>query len=92
MAKAGQGAVVFASSTGSQVSVELDEFKHGAFTKALLEGLDGKADYTKDGVISTSELDVFVSQRVKELTNGEQMPTTVKPDTTPDLRLFVSPE
>ncbi|MBX9894681.1 MAG: caspase family protein [Nitrosomonas sp.] len=91
LAKAGQGAVVFASSTGNQVSVELDEFKHGAFTKALLEGLDGKADLLKDGFISTSELDAFVSQRVKELTNGEQMPTTVKPDTTPDLRLFVAP-
>lgn len=91
LAKAGNGAVVFASSTGNQVSVELDEFKHGAFTMALLEGLEGKADYTKDGLISTDELALFVSQRVKYLTQGEQMPTTVKPETTPDLRLFVAP-
>ncbi|NBQ68237.1 MAG: hypothetical protein EBU46_05135, partial [Nitrosomonadaceae bacterium] len=91
LAKTGRGAVVFASSTGNQVSVELDEFKHGAFTKALLEGLNGKADLLKDGFISTSELDAFVSNRVKELTRGEQMPTTAKPDTTPDLRLLVAP-
>ena len=92
LTKAGQGAVVFASSTGNQVSVELDEFRHGAFTKALLEGLDGKADYTKDSFISTDELALFVSQRVKNLTKGDQMPTTVKPETTPDLRLFVTPD
>jgi uncharacterized caspase-like protein len=91
LAKAGRGAVVFASSTGNQVSVELDQYKHGAFTTALLEGLAGQADYTKDGIISTDELSLYVSERVKSLTNGDQMPVTIKPDTTPDLRLFVVP-
>ena len=91
LAKAGRGAVVFASSTGNQVSRELPEYKHGAFTKALLDGLAGQADYTKDGIVSTDELSVYVSDRVKKLTNGEQMPVTGKPDTTPDLRLFVVP-
>jgi uncharacterized caspase-like protein len=91
LAKAGRGAVVFASSTGNQVSLELDKYQHGAFTAALLEGLAGQADYTRDGTISTDELSLYVSDRVKKLTNGDQMPVTGKPDTTPDLRLFVVP-
>lgn len=91
LAKAGRGAVVFASSAGNQDSVELDQYRHGAFTTALLEGLAGQADLIKDGIISIDELSVYVSDRVKKLTNGDQMPVTGKPDTTPDLRLFVVP-
>ena len=90
LVKAGQGVVVFASSTENQVSLELDEHRHGAFALALLEGLDGRAD-RDDRVISTNELDLYVSNRVKELTKGEQHPATAKPDTTPDLRLFMVP-
>jgi WD40 repeat protein len=91
LAKAGRGAIVFASSTGNQLSVELDQYRHGAFTTALLDGLAGKADLIPDGFISTDELSAYVSDRVKKLTNGDQMPVTGKPDTTPDLRLFVVP-
>ena len=90
-AKAGQGAVVFASSTGNQVSLELDQYQHSAFAMALLEGLAGQADDTKDGLASTDELAAYVSNRVKQLTSGEQMPVMSKPDTTPDFRLFVVP-
>ena len=65
----------------------------GAFTVALLEGVDGAADVVaRDRLISTDELPAYVSDRVKTLTKGEQMPTTAKPDTTPDLRLFVVPQ
>ena len=90
LVKAGQGVAVFASSTGNQLSLELDEHRHGAFTVALPEGLDGRADLD-DRVISTNELDLYVSNRVKQLTKGEQQPATAKPDTTPDLRLFLMP-
>ena len=38
------GAVVFTSSTGRQFSLEDPEWNNGAFTKALVEGLTGKAD------------------------------------------------
>jgi len=93
LTKAGRGVVVFMSSTGNQKSFELDDFRHGAFTTALLEGLDGRADYTKDRIVSTSELSVYVPERVKELVRGkgDQMPTMLKPDTTPHLQLFVVP-
>lgn len=78
------GVVVFASSTGRQFSLENDDWKNGAFTKALVEGLNGKADYTKDGAISINELDTWLADRVKQLTANKQTPTTTKPNTVPD--------
>jgi WD40 repeat protein len=78
------GVVVFASSTGNQDSVELSEAKNGAFTKALVEGIeDGRASFGT-GKITPSLLDAFVSDRVKQLTGGKQHPTMAKPETIPD--------
>ena len=73
------GVVIMAASTGDEESLENDEWGHGAFTFALLEGLGGKADVNGDAVIHLRELDFFISDRVKELTEGVQHPTTVKP-------------
>jgi hypothetical protein len=68
------GLVTFASSEGTEDSQELDApFKHGAFTQALIEGLnDRKADLNEDGVIETQELGAWIVQRVRELTGGKQ--------------------
>jgi WD40 repeat protein len=77
------GVVVFASSDGSQLSQERDEWGHGAFTKALIEGLDGKADLVGgDGVIEVDELGLYVSDRVKSLTAGLQHPVQTRPKET----------
>lgn len=78
------GVVMFASSTGRQVSIERDDWKNGAFTEALLEGLSGSADYIKDGKLTISELDLWLSERVKQLTDKRQAPVARKPDTVPD--------
>ncbi|MDI6725957.1 MAG: caspase family protein, partial [Smithellaceae bacterium] len=84
LSSAESGAVVFAASTGRQFSLEDERWQNGAFTKALLEGLSGNADYQKDGVITIKELDLYISERVKELTQGKQSPTTTVPKTIPD--------
>ena len=84
LASAENGEVVFASSTGRQYSLENDRWGNGAFTKALVEGLSGKADYSGKGVITINMLDLYLSERVKELTQGQQTPTTTKPKTVPD--------
>jgi uncharacterized caspase-like protein len=84
LASAENGAVVFASSTGKQYSLEDDAWGNGAFTKALVEGLSGKADYSGKGTISINMLDLYLSERVKQLTGGKQTPTTTKPNTVPD--------
>ncbi len=77
-------------STGRQSAAEDDKWRNGAFTKALVEGLSGKADYSKNSVISINELDLYISERVKELTKGRQTPTTTKPTTIQDFPIAVT--
>ncbi|HSI64717.1 MAG TPA: caspase family protein, partial [Candidatus Saccharimonadia bacterium] len=84
LSSAENGAVVFASSTGRQVSVESEEWQNGAFTKAIVEGLDGKADLFRNGKITVSSLETWIAERVKELSEGSQTPTVAKPQTVPD--------
>jgi hypothetical protein len=73
------GIVVLCSSTGREYSLEDAEQGHGFFTQAVLEGLSGKADYNKDGVVYLNELDNYVTERVKELSKGKQHPVTARP-------------
>jgi uncharacterized caspase-like protein len=85
LASTENGVVVFAASTGNQYSLEDQARGHGAFTKALVEGLYGKADYPSAGRVMVTMLDLYLSERVKELTKGQQTPATVKPQSIPDL-------
>jgi WD40 repeat protein len=84
LASAENGAVVFSSATGRQYALENKEWGNGAFTKAVVEGVKGNADYTSSGRITLNMLDLYISERVKELTQGRQTPTTVKPPNVPD--------
>lgn len=86
-ADAGSGVVVFASSQGKEFSEEHPDWSHGAFTRALLDGLAGKADLTPDGVIYQSELEAFVKRAVVDLTQGRQHPVTIRPDAMADFAL-----
>jgi WD40 repeat protein len=61
------GVVMIASSGTKQYATEFAELKHGVFTYALLEGLDGKAD-NGDKKITVNELKFFMEERVPELT------------------------
>jgi uncharacterized caspase-like protein len=73
------GVIVFSGSTGRQESLESADWGNGAFTKALVEGLRGRADYRKEGVVTHKGLDYFVSNEVKTLTRGMQTPVTTVP-------------
>jgi uncharacterized caspase-like protein len=69
--------------------MERKEWGHGAFTKALLEGLEtAAADFSRDGIIYLHELDTYITDRVKILTNGKQHPTTQKPGTISRFPIF----
>ena len=89
LASAENGAVVFTSSTGKQYSFEDPNWGNGAFTKAVVEGFNGKADYIGKGRITINMLDLYISERVKELTRGKQTPATAKPQTIPDFPLVL---
>ncbi|HEY2092961.1 MAG TPA: caspase family protein [Thermoanaerobaculia bacterium] len=79
-----QGIVVFAASTGTQSSQENEVWGNGAFTKAVVEGLRGRAGRGEGQEITVAALESYVSQRVRQLTGGQQTPTTAKPRTVPD--------
>jgi len=82
------GIVAFASSTGREASVESSAWKNGAFTKAIVEGIEqGKADLAKEGTITTSELDFFLAKRVRELTDDQQHPVMGRPPQEPDFTI-----
>lgn len=73
------GIVVFAASAPQQESLELDAWGNGAFTKALVEGLSGRADFRREGQVTHKGLDYFVAHEVAQLTKGLQTPVTTVP-------------
>lgn len=89
LTSAENGVVVFASSTGRQYSLEDPAWGNGAFTKAVVEGIQGKADLLGKGKITVNMLDAFIAERVKELTKGKQTPVTTNPLTVPDFSVAV---
>ncbi len=78
-------AIVLASSTGSESSLESEEWQHGAFTRALLEGMEGKGLHYNPGIVTIDELNLYVKKRVKELTGGVQHPVDLKPKEARDI-------
>jgi WD40 repeat protein len=91
LASAENGLVVFAASTGREFAQERDEWKNGAFSKALIEALSGKAEQLPgQGVITISALEYWLAERVKTLTGGQQHPTTAKPTTIRDFPIAVA--
>jgi hypothetical protein len=90
LASAENGVIVFAASTGKQLAQESPDWKNGAFTLALVEGLGGNADFAKSGRVTHKMLDLYVSERVKGLTEGAQSPVTIVPQGVPDFPLAVS--
>lgn len=64
-----------AASAGNERSEEKPAWQHGAFTKTLLEGLEGDADTSGDGAVGLDELIAYVKRQVPQLTEGRQNPT-----------------
>lgn len=63
---------VLAASQGIESSQESDEWNNGAFTKALVEGLRGRADDKGEHQLYRLDLQNWVDTRVGNLTHNEQ--------------------
>ncbi len=90
LSSAENGVIVFAASTGRQVAQESPEWGNGAFTKAVIEGMTGKADVGRTGRVTHKMLDLYVSERVKALTRGTQSPVTIVPQGISDFPVAIS--
>ena len=86
------GVVVFTSTTKQQTARESREWNNGVFTKAVVEGLAGKAK-TDDGPgVTINTLSAFVSDRVKDLTGGTQTPMLAMPKGVADFPIAIATE
>lgn len=84
------GVIVFASSTGRQLSLESRAWGNGAFTRALVAGLNGGADFMGRGKVTFQGLGYYVSAEVEKLTGGRQTPVVIAPPPgLPDFTLAV---
>jgi WD40 repeat protein len=71
------------AATGEQRSAEKAAWKHGAFTKCLLDGLAGGAVVRGDPVVTLDEVVAYVKRSVPELTQGAQTPTAAPDEILP---------
>jgi hypothetical protein len=77
LSKVGDGIAVISASDDKQFSQEGKHWGggHGVFTYFLLKGLNGEADYNKDGHITLGELIPYLSEQVRRETSNAQSPT-----------------
>lgn len=73
------GIVVMSSSLSKEFSLESSSVKQGFYTLALVEGLSGRADRNRDGLVHLGELDRYTNTRVTELSAGKQHPIMNRP-------------
>jgi WD40 repeat protein len=73
------GVVVMCSSQGAEYSLESNQVAHGFYTLGLVEALSGRADFNNDRYIYLHELDFYAYNRVRQLSDGAQNPTTGRP-------------
>jgi caspase domain-containing protein len=59
-----KGQAIFSATGQDQLAFESVQLGHGLFTRALLDGLQGKADLNHDGVVVTQELSLYIRDQV----------------------------
>lgn len=82
------GVICMASSRMEEYSYYHDFIGAGYFSKALLVGLQGKADYNKNKKISVSELYNFIYAYVVGKSGGQQHPQLIVSSSAKDLEIF----
>ncbi len=74
LARSDCGVVLVASSKGSQDSREDDRLKAGFFTRALVDGLRGKACFVDQDLVFMPHIYLYLAPVVSEMTGGQQEP------------------
>jgi len=64
---------------------------HGIFTYYVVKGLEGAADESHDGIVTADELADYVRRNVREVTNGQQNPTSERGSFDPNMLLAYLP-
>ncbi len=64
---------------------------HGIFTYYVVKGLEGLADANRDGIVTADELAEYVHTNVRDVTKGQQNPTSEKGSFDPAMLLAYVP-
>jgi hypothetical protein len=71
-----QRRIAFSSCSPQESSLESATWKHGAFTRAILDFFnEPDSDFDRDGFLSATEMALYVKGRVQKLTDFQQNPT-----------------
>ena len=85
----GSGAQVISAAGGAEYAWEGQGVTNGVFTHSVVKGIREKAaDASGDGNITVSELRDYVTEKVRNLTNGRQTPTARRENLAFDFRVY----
>jgi tetratricopeptide (TPR) repeat protein len=81
------------ASRAREQSFEVADLKggHGVFTYYVVQGMEGAADSSGDGVVTADELAEYVHTQVREYTTNRQNPTSDKANYDPEMLLAYIP-
>lgn len=82
------GMVMYASSASDTKSKENEDWKNGAFTKALVDAFNGAARTDGDIGLSTQQLDQYLYKVVRQMTDFKQTPIFMNPNGMEPFELF----
>ena len=82
------GMVMYASSASDSKSKENEDWKNGAFTKALVDAFNGAARTDGDIGLSTQQLDQYLYKAVRQMTDFKQTPIFMNPNGMEPFELF----
>lgn len=88
----GQGRHIMAASSSVQLARQDEGQVYSLFTRFLVEGIEtGQADKDEDGLISVKELFDYTSEKVADVSKGQQTPISWGLEVAGDLYLAKSP-
>jgi tetratricopeptide (TPR) repeat protein/uncharacterized caspase-like protein len=81
------------ASRARERSYEVADLKggHGVFTYYVVQGMEGAADSSGDGIVTADELAEYVHTQVREYTESRQNPTSDKANYDPEMLLAYVP-
>ena len=82
------GMVMYASSASDTKSKENEDWKNGAFTKALVDAFNGAARTDGDIGLSPQQLDQYLYKAVRQMTDFKQTPIFMNPNGMEPFELF----
>lgn len=74
------GTTIVTSSIGGTYSYYHDTWRNGAFTEALIEGFNGRADSDDDQTITIGEIFEYIELRIPQLCKEQRIKNVQRPD------------